>query len=134
MRQILANFVRILHIALIFFIILVPFKKDLNWSTVLLHFTVCASLLFHWWCMNDECLLTHIESRLRGIPIDHSFMYSLVSPVYKISDENLRKIAFIVTPILGLVTFKRFIKRFPSFKDEFFAVFTLQNVNGLTII
>lgn len=120
MNNILANLIRILHVLLILFILCVPFVKKIPWQLILLHFVIVGSLLLHWVTNNDDCLLSNLESKLRGIPVETSFMYSLVSPVYKndISDEQIRVLVTFVTPFLGCATLFRFINNWDMIKEN----------------
>jgi hypothetical protein len=120
MNNIIANLIRVLHIVLICFVIGVPFIKKLPWQFIMLHFVTVFSLLLHWCTNSDDCLLSLLESKIRGIPIETSFMYSLVSPVYKneISDEQIRSMVTIITPFLGFATLFRFVNNWDKIEKS----------------
>ena len=101
--------IRILHVLFILFMLITPFVPNISWFLVLLHATTALSLLIHWYFNNDTCFLTLVEQKIRGVANTESFMHSLVSPVYKISDECIRSIVWCITPILGYVSFSRLI-------------------------
>jgi hypothetical protein len=104
---ILANIVRLIHMGIIGFVVVCPFLKKRNWMVDVLHVVSVITLLAHWYLDEDTCFLTFLESMLRGIPTNQSFMYSIVSPIYKISDESLKSIVVHATPILGLISVMR---------------------------
>lgn len=95
----LATLIRTLHIFLILFVLLGAFLEDP--IILLLHFTTCFTILIHWRYNDNTCALTLMESKLRGIPAETSFMYSLVSPVYTPS-FSIDKGSILVLAGLGL--------------------------------
>lgn len=98
-----ASTIFVLHLSIILFIVITPFYPRVSWLIRILHFVVGCSLLLHW-CLNDAtCVLTILESRLRGINESESFMHRLVSPVYMVSDEKLRLLSIYSLPILMVV-------------------------------
>lgn len=120
--DVLANVVRALHMLLITFVVIVPFLYFTNaeliqgplklWPLLILHFTVCVSLLVHWKFNDDTCFLTVVESSLRGIPMKNSFMHSIVSPIYKIQNETMKQVSSYGVPVLmGLVGLELFLLR-----------------------
>lgn len=116
---ILANIVQIIHIIVVLFTFFTPFLEKVDWTILMLHVTTVVSLLTHWIFNQDTCFLTLVESELRGIKQENSFMYSIVSPIYKIKDIELKKIVMIVVPILGLISAIRLYKRWGSVKSDF---------------
>lgn len=125
-----ANVVRLLHILLILFIVVVPFVKRVHWTFLLLHTSASILLLLHWFAHEDTCALTYLESYLRGVPVKQSFMYDLVSPVYKIEDEQLKKIVSICTIILGLISASRLYSNWHNVKNDLSIAFG--NMFGIT--
>ena len=113
-----ANVVRLLHILLIMFIVVVPFIIRVHWTFLLLHASASILLLLHWFAHEDTCALTYLESYLRGVPVKQSFMYDLVSPVYKIEDAQLKKLVSIATIILGLVSASRLYNNWHIIKND----------------
>jgi len=99
----LIGLVRVLHVALILFIIVTPFITT-SWSIRALHLVTIVGILVHWFVNDDTCFLTMVESKLRGIPPTSSFMYSLVNPIYKVQDETLSKLSKVLLPLLGIIT------------------------------
>ena len=103
----LADVIKILHIGLIAFIVIIPLLKKSRVQLLLLHCVMVASLLIHWLLNEDACFLTFLESSLRGIPTTSSFMHQLVNPIYKIEDADVKKFLMFMTPALGYVSLKR---------------------------
>lgn len=103
----LANIVKIIHILFTLFVILTPFIKNIIWLILLLHVVVVISLIFHWITNQDVCFLTWLECYIKGIPSQDSFIHSLVSPVYKIENDQLKTLCYIITPLLGLISMSR---------------------------
>jgi len=82
--NILANIISILHLIFVLFVTCTPFL--LSHPVGLLYY--CFVLFFlgiHWITNDDTCVLTIIESKLRGKKSTSTFMSQLVSPIYKIS-------------------------------------------------
>lgn len=97
--------IRTLHVALIMFVILVPFvRNDRDWTLDALHVVVCLSLLVHWKMNNDACFLTLLESWILQTPLERSFMHQLVSPIYKIDDDELNNLVTYITMALASIT------------------------------
>ena len=107
MSQIAASLIRLLHICFIFVMIITPFIPKINWLLLVMYICTSVTLLIHWAANDDTCALTYIESYIRGVPLHNSFMYDLVSPVYKISDETLRKTVTYGTVALTLFSLYR---------------------------
>lgn len=133
MYIVLAYIIKILHLWLIYFMLTVPFTKKLPWVTVLLHFIISFSLILHWVKNDNQCVFAQIEAYLMGVPLEKSFIHNLVSPVYRISDEQLSQILYIVTPLLGLVSFMRLFKHKREIAKEFINVFLVRTQSVTTI-
>jgi len=120
---ILAGVVRLIHIAIVIFIVASPFMKKRNWMIDVLHVVSVITLVAHWYMDEDTCFLTFLESTLRGIPVQESFVYSIVSPVYKISDEEIKSMVMAVTPVLGLISFVRILNNWSVIKQDVHLMF-----------
>lgn len=69
-----------------------------------LFYMMCiVSLKVHWYANDDTCALTIMEQMVTGVKKEESFINQIVSPIYKISDKDTRRITKIVTDILLLV-------------------------------
>ena len=100
---ILAEFVRIFHIFIIIFVLIAPISCIP--SILILHISFCISLLIHWYCNQDICSLSVIESKLRGIDYTESFTHQFISPVYTVSQTNWSRICYFVTICLLFLSF-----------------------------
>ena len=123
----IVELIRILHITLILFITCIPFMRNVHWPLLVLHSTSVFTLMAHWWSNQDACFLTLLECTMRGLPEQlcksTSFMYQLVSPVYNIEDDQLKRFVMIVTPILGAISAYRIYKIWPLIKYELSVTF-----------
>lgn len=88
--------IRVIHISIILFVLSIPYITN-NPDILLLHAMGSLTLIAHWYMESNVCSLTLLESRLRGIPMDKSFMHQIVSPIYDISDTTLSDICWVVT-------------------------------------
>ena len=114
--------IRCLHIFLIVFMVGVPLTKNVDWSLLVLHLSTSILLLLHWAVNEDKCAMTYLESYIRGIPVSNSFMYQLVSSVYNINDEKLKKIVTFSTIILGGISAYRLYKSWDFVKSQLYIV------------
>jgi hypothetical protein len=75
----------------------------------------------HWYFNNDICCLTLLESYIRGVKTDKTFIYSLVSPIYSgVTEPLLSKITWIITGIsMAVSIYKLFINRPKTFLGLF---------------
>ena len=55
--------------------------------------------MIHWALNNDTCVLTLIESKLRGKKDNETFMGRLVKPIYNISSNEIKYLS------MGLLLF-----------------------------
>lgn len=110
--------IRILHVLLILFVIIVPFIPNVEWTFLVLHISTVMSLLVHWLMNNDSCFLTLVETKMRGVESSESFIHSIVSPVYKISDTDTKELVSNITPLLGLVSLMRLSKNWEVVKSD----------------
>lgn len=117
MREFVADIIQIIHIMIRIFIVAVPFIGDEYWLT--LHFITIPFIMLHWVANQTVCILTEIESAVRGcpqvdtfigqivIPIykNESFVGTMISPFYEIKDKDTEKKAvWIGLTILWLIT------------------------------
>ena len=116
-----ANLIWVLHILLVIWLVVTPFTQ--NEPMLVLHLIMVPFLWFHWILNDDTCALTLIEQKLRGIDpsecAEKSFFFNLVSPVYKIQDDAVRKISWVLSIALWLVTLSKVMKRPSMIKDIF---------------
>lgn len=98
----LANVVWLLHLMFCLWVVIVPFTN--NEPMLVLHLVVMPFLWIHWLMNDDTCALTLMERHLRGVPSEESFFHKLVSPVYKIRDNDMRVLSWVISVGLWLVT------------------------------
>ena len=83
MQLLLAALVRLIHIALILGVVATPFVTRQP-ELLLLHVTFMAGMMVHWYFGSTGCVLTALESRLRGVPAENTFVFSVIAPVYSV--------------------------------------------------
>ena len=71
---------------------------------LILHVTFSFSLLLHWYNNNNECSLTYMEAKLRGLDRTESFTHKFIAPLYDISRTEWSRICYIVTIVLMFVS------------------------------
>lgn len=95
MNKIFASIIFILHILFLLFMLIAPFTNNI--STLILYAVIVPCLWIHWWTNNDICALTLLEKKIRGVSDKNSFMYNLVSPVYKANIDKISHIYLTIT-------------------------------------
>lgn len=96
---------KVFHIFVILFVVTTPFITT-DVMILLLHIVSIFSLIIHWAANNTICSLTLLESKLRGIPMEHSFIYSFIAPIYQflhlemISENNLSTLVYLIVILL----------------------------------
>lgn len=113
----LANVCWVLHVMFLLWVVVTPFTN--NEPMLVLHLMVMPFLWFHWWLNDDTCALTLMEQHLRGVQQEESFFHSLVSPVYKIRDGDMRTVSWIASVVLWLITLSKVMRR-PAMVREVF--------------
>ena len=83
-----ANIISFLHLIFILFVTITPFIID-NPIGLLYYCFILLFLAIHWYTNDDTCVLTLIESKLRGKKSTETFMGKLISPIYKISNIEI---------------------------------------------
>jgi hypothetical protein len=96
--------VRFVHFLIVIFTISVPFLK-VSKELYILHAVWCFSLIVHWIFNNDHCGLTMLESYLTSTDIQEGFIYSIISPIYKITSNEI----YILTAILMFISLARIV-------------------------
>lgn len=119
--ELAANIIWVIHIAFILWYIITPFTNNIPMLT--LHFFTGPMLWIHWVTMRDECSLTLLEMKLRGIDdCKESFFWNLVSPIYKPrTDETVRQIIWLLSILLWFVTLSKVLKRPEMIAEVFYA-------------
>lgn len=124
----LANFIKVLHLLFIIFILTGWTQNDV--MTMILYVTTVFTLQVHWLGNDDTCALTLMEQKLRGKEYkEETFFGQLVKPVYKMDNEFNNQLGYLVTTILfAVVVYKLYYnKKIPTIIKAFKKGF----VNGL---
>lgn len=121
----LANLIAACHFFLIIYMLTVPFIG--SWFLLPGHIGFSFLLMGHWLTNDNTCAWTVIESKLRGIEMSESFVYSIVKPVFEsgrfsFSDkENEKKLTakliWSITILVCVISCYRLYKN-----DEFWKV------------
>jgi len=90
--NIAANIIAGLHLLIIIFITVTPFLSS-NPLVLIYYCYILFFIMLHWYTNNDTCVLTLIESRLRGKRSNETFMGRLIKPVYNVSSKELHYLA-----------------------------------------
>ena len=109
--------IKAIHLAIIIFIVIVPFLNK-NYF-LLLHIITVPFIMFHWILNNNTCALTlaehYITEKITGKPVDprESFMSNLINPVYDFADNHkeLDIMLYVVVSILFLISVMKLIKK-----------------------
>jgi hypothetical protein len=99
----LINLIKLIHLALILFIIIAPFFGQY-------YLALCIALLvgiIYKWKIDGSCLLTKIEYKLLGYDNEHKgFIYRLINPIFNIEEQKwkgiLEKLSIIWLIILSI--------------------------------
>jgi hypothetical protein len=95
----LTLFIRLIHLAIVAFVVLTPFLSD-SPALDILHVTFTVGLMFHWAMNSNVCALSALESYLRKMPLEHSFVHQIIAPIYDLNRSQ--ESAMIWTSTLGL--------------------------------
>ena len=104
------NIIALLHIIFIVWFVFVPFLTN-HPLYLSMHIVFGIGMVFHWWMGSDICFLTWLEHKLFQTPINQTFMDRLVGSVYRISDSQVRYLAYF---LFSLSILKLFILWFQT--------------------
>lgn len=109
-----ANLIWLIHMALICFIVLVPFVGSV--PVVALDIVLMLGVAGHWLLNSNVCCLTELECLLRGISDrSESFFERLVGPVYGINNNSSQ---WIILLFLLSVCIWRLLKASNEYKQR----------------
>jgi hypothetical protein len=97
-NKFLANCIYIFHLIIILFVLIGSFSNIP--AILILHSTFCITLIVHWLASSNECSLTHLEAKLRGLDKTESFTYQFVAPMYDISKTDWSNLCYFITIIV----------------------------------
>jgi hypothetical protein len=74
-----------LHFLVLLWAFVAPFTKELRASYLIL----MPVIMLHWIILDDACVLTLLESRIRGCTTNDSFVHQFISKIYNVPDGFL---------------------------------------------
>jgi hypothetical protein len=89
---------KFLHFIIIIWALVAPFTKELRPSFVI----IAPFIMLHWILLDDTCILTLIENKLRGCGKEETFMHQLVSPMYNLPEGLLGTLMWVYMVITWL--------------------------------
>lgn len=108
LNNFIANFIWVVHIIIILFVVCVPFTNS-NYF-LLLHAIFVPFMMLHWVTNNNTCCLTVTEKFLRNVKTDKDaqecFTCKLIEPIYdfKKNHEAQSAIIYVITIILWIIS------------------------------
>ena len=83
-----ANIIAFIHLLVIIFVISLPFATD-DPFLLLYYCFIVFFIMIHWHYNNDTCILTVIETQLRGKKDKDTYMGKLIKPIYNVSSIEI---------------------------------------------
>jgi hypothetical protein len=96
-----ANIISFLHLLVILFIINVPLISN-NPFVLMYYCFIVFFIMIHWHYNNDTCILTVIESKLRGKKDNDTYFGKLIKPIYNISSKEIQYVTLTLFTIAFL--------------------------------
>lgn len=96
-----ANIISFFHLLVILFIINVPLISN-NPFVLMYYCFIIFFIMIHWQYNNDTCILTVIESKLRGKKDNDTYFGKLIKPIYNISSKEIQYITLLLFTIAFL--------------------------------
>jgi hypothetical protein len=90
-----ANIISFIHLLVILFVINTPLVTD-NPFILLYYCFIVFFIMIHWHYNNDACILTLIESKLRGKKDNETYFGKLIKPIYNVSSSEIQYITLIL--------------------------------------
>lgn len=84
------NIIFWIHLMFLIAIFTVPFtnnRRNLEFYSILIPF-----LFYHWSVNDDTCALTQMEMAVTGREKETTFIHRVVSPIYKMEDNEINKL------------------------------------------
>lgn len=102
----LLTLVKVIHWIIILLNIFVPFMDN---PYLLQLYVICVPFMWlHWMTNDDTCALTLMESRLRGVSSNETFLHEIISPIYKFQGRRMENSTWwIISYILWSVAMLR---------------------------
>ena len=89
----LENIIKLIHLILVIFIVIAPFVS--NRQIKINMFIILVYLLFQYLTGYNKCGLTELEYYIMGKDYQQGFLYRLICPVIKVSEDYFDKWIFI---------------------------------------
>lgn len=86
-----ANIISFLHLLVVLFVINVPLISN-NPFVLMYYCFIVFFIMIHWQYNNDTCILTVIESKLRGKKDNDTYFGKLIKPIYNVSSQEIQYI------------------------------------------
>ena len=90
-----ANIISFLHLSVILFVINVPILSE-NPFILMYYCFIVFFIMLHWHYNNDTCVLTVIESKLRGKKQNDTYFGRLMKPIYNVSSTEIQYVTLIL--------------------------------------
>jgi hypothetical protein len=86
-----ANIISFIHLLVVLFVINIPLITD-NPFILLYYCFIVFFIMIHWHYNDDTCVLTLIESKLRGKKDTETYFGKLIKPIYNVSSSEVQYI------------------------------------------
>ena len=90
-----ANIISFLHLLVVLFVINVPLISN-NPFVLMYYCFIVFFIMIHWHYNDDTCVLTLIESKLRGKKDTETYFGKLIKPIYNVSSSEVQYITLIL--------------------------------------
>ena len=110
-----AQLVRLLHAAILGFVVLAPLTTPSR-TVLVVHVGLLLVVMMHWVTNQHYCILTLVESKLRRVPYESSFMNSLLKPLFGFGVSN--RAAYAIAIILLGISITRLVCEWPRSNDD----------------
>jgi hypothetical protein len=112
----ITHFIKLIHCMIVALMLFVPFSNN---KTLLAYYIIYVPFIVAHWILNDDtCALTLLECYFSGKSKEESFTGRLVGPLYKVTNNHIYIITFVLYMIavvrLGrnpIDVYKEFIQR-----------------------
>jgi len=96
------NIIFFVHLIILLVGILIPFVGQ---PRQLRAFSIIMVIIFFHWMMNDDtCALTQLEAKITGKDPSKTFISQVVSPIYKINDNQAKDLIKVTFFLLWMFT------------------------------
>ena len=89
--------IRLIHALIIIWALVAPFSS--NKRLLVSYVTITPFIVLHWILNDNVCLLSTIESNMRGIDRTESFVHNVIAPVYDVHESVVGNLIWAYTVI-----------------------------------